>query len=141
MRFTLFLILAACALAGTAFAQDTSVPVAGFWEILRPYVVEVAGILVAAVLGWLSMKANKMFGLSIEAKHREALQSALMNGVQRGVATLDRVASHTDIDTRSAIVAEGLRYVQAYAPDAVKYFNLTPADLGDLLEARLGSVL
>ncbi|MEW5422637.1 hypothetical protein [Amorphus sp. 3PC139-8] len=141
MRLLLCLILAACTLAGPAFAQDTSVPVAGFWEILRPYVVEVAGILVAAALGWLSMRVNKMFGLSIEAKHREALQSALMNGVMRGLASVDKAADRTSIDLRSAVVAEGVRYVQDYAPDAVRHFKLTPDRLGDLLEARLGSML
>lgn len=131
--------LAAGIVAGTmpAFAQDTTVAVGGWFDIFQPYLTEFASILAAAALGWLLMKLKQLFGLTIEARHREALQSALTNGVNRGISALETAAQDTKVDMRSVVVAEGIRYVERSVPDAVKFFRLDPEHLGDLLEAHL----
>mgnify|MGYP003126805184 CR=1 FL=1 len=117
MRIPMFFFAVCLALVpAAALAQDTTVE-----------------------LGWVALKLKQIFGLEIEARHRVALQSALANGANRGLAEIQKHASGTDVDVRSAVLAEGLRYVEKSVPDALKFFRLQPNDVVDHLEAHLAA--
>ena len=118
-------------------AADTTVGLGGLVEAFRPLLMEMAAIIAAAIVGWLSLQAHRVFGVEIEARHREALQSALMSGVYRGLHAVEGQADRVQFDVRSAVLAEGIRYVKRSVPDAVKHFGLTDERLRDLLEAKL----
>lgn len=126
------------AVAG-ALAQDasTSVPVSSIVDIFMPYLMEAAYALIAAAVGWLLVKWTKLTGLSIEASHRDALQTALKNAVNFGLNKLEDKADKASIDVKSAVLAAGIDYVLKSVPDAVKFFGLSPERLADLLEAKL----
>lgn len=143
MRFLVALaaFVAAAILAPAALAAtDTTVGLGGLVEAFRPLLMEMAAVIAAAIVGWLSYQASKMFGVEIEARHRDALQSALTNGVYRGIYAVEGAADRVRIDVRSVVLAEGLRYVKSSVPDTVKYFGLTDERLRDLLEAKLPGV-
>lgn len=125
-----------------AFAQDadTTISLTGFLDPIRPLLMEMVGLLVAAVIGWITMRLNRSLGMTIEARHREALQSALMNGAFYGLNQLDKAASSVTFDTHNKMVAEGVRYVQKSVPDAIKFFGLTPERLRELLEAKIPAI-
>ena len=131
--FAVAVLLALPALTST----DTTVGLGGLLEAFRPILMEMAAIIAAAIVGWLSFQANRVFGVEIEARHREALQSALMNGVYRGLHAIEGHADRVTLDVRSAVIAEGIRYVKRSVPDAIKHFKLTDERLRDLLEAKL----
>jgi hypothetical protein len=142
MRIPMFFFAVCLALVpAAALAQDTTVELGGWFEILRPYLSEIVGMLAAAFVGWVALKLKQIFGLEIEARHRVALQSALANGANRGLAEIQKHASGTDVDVRSAVLAEGLRYVEKSVPDALKFFRLQPNDVVDHLEAHLAARL
>jgi hypothetical protein len=133
IAFTLLVLPMAIAFAQTP--GDTTVSLDGFLTPIRPILLEIAGIVIAAIFGWISVKLNTSIGLNIEARHREAFQSALMNGVFKGIHYVEEQAGKVEIDVKSAILAEGVRFVQASVPDAVKFFNLTPEAIRKHLEA------
>ena len=126
-------------MATSAFAQDsgTVVGVDGFYAELRPFLVEVIVAIVAAIAGWVLMTVRKKLGLDIEAKHREALQSALMNGANYGLRYIDGKVGGATIDVRNEMLAEAVRFVERSVPDAVKFFGLTPDKLRDHLAAKI----
>ncbi|MBB4092478.1 hypothetical protein HGG72_08550 [Ochrobactrum pecoris] len=126
------------AVAG-ALAQDaaTSVKASTIFDVFMPYIQEAAFALIAAAVGWLLVKWTKLTGLSIEASHRDALQTALKNAVNFGLNKLEDKADKASIDVKSAVLAAGIDYVLKSVPDAVKFFGLSPERLADLLEAKL----
>lgn len=116
-----------------AFAQDTTVQFDGFLGWLRPYLLEALSLLIGAAVLWATKKFHDWTGITIEAKHREALQSALTNGAN---LALERLPPHP-VDVHSANLANAIRYVLDSVPDAVAYFDLTPERIAQLLRPKL----
>jgi len=135
-----FAIFASIVLAPVvAFAQDnTSVNVG---ELLAPWLEMLVGaiaVLIAALLSWITAMIKQKTGIDIEARHREALQTALTNGAGLILAKVKDSVAGKEIDVRSEIVRDAISYVNQAAPDAVKKFGLTPQDLAEKLMAKLG---
>lgn len=81
------------------------------------------GLLLTAVLTWAANELRKRTGIDIEARHREALQSALMNGILFALQKAGWVQGQpTD---RLLSVARG--YVESSVPDALKQFGIDAA--------------
>lgn len=119
-------------------AADTYLSLGGLIDAVRPVVLELAGVIVAALIGYVSVTLNRALGINIEAKHRDALQSALINGIGAGIAKLRAPADNIGIDVKSEVIADGIRYVKGTVPDAIRFFGLTDERLRELLEAKLG---
>lgn len=139
MRFLATAALAASAIMMTgalAQAADTTVTLDGFLGWLRPYLLEAVSLLIGALLLWATKRLHDWTGISIEARHREALQSALTNGAALALAKLPKGGA---IDVRSQPVAVAVQYVLESVPDAVGYFGLTPKRVTELLVPKLVS--
>ena len=99
-----------------------------YWELL-PTLLQV----IAAILGVLLMRAantaRTRWGIEIEARHREALQSALMTGI---TAALSR-----GLRGPEAITAAIEHAAKAGAPDAIDFFGLGLDDLTRIAESKL----
>lgn len=92
---------------------------------------------IAAILGVVLLRAantaKARWGIEIEAKHREALQSALMTG-----ATMALAKGLAGKDATN----EALRHVLARgAPDAARFFGLDARGLEDLAQAKIREAL
>lgn len=121
-----------------AFAQETTVAVGGFYALAQPYLVTIAGVIAAAIVGWIAELVRRKFNLDIEARHREALQTALTNGAGLLIARGGDALAGKKIDVKNPVAAAAINYVLAGAPDAIKYFGLTPDAVGEKLAAKLG---
>lgn len=88
------------------------------------------GLLLTALIGWVSMVLNKKYGMDIEARHREALHSALLSGARLAIAGKL---------TGSAAIAVNRKYTVEAAPDAVRAFKLDERldKLDELAESKL----
>lgn len=141
--FPLFVVwaFAVIIVPNAALAQDTTVSAGGLFEAIKPYLVEIMAALVSLLIGWVVAKISKLTGLNIEARHREALQSALTNGVNYGIEKMGRSAAGMTLDVKNVLIADGIRYVQNSVPDAIRHFGLTPERIRQLLEAKLGAAL
>ena len=84
--------------------------------------------ILTALIGWAAAAINRKAGLEIDAKHREALQSALLNGA--------RLAMSKQL-TRQAAVDLVLSYVKDSVPGALEHFTPSAKVLTDLAEAKL----
>lgn len=129
------------AFAGIAAAQTQSAGSAVF-EIVRPFLVEAAGVLISALMVWLVAIVRTKFKIEIEAKHREALQAALTNAAGLVINRAGGMASALILPSRNPLIIEGVDYVVKSAPDALKHFGITPeaagAVLTEKLEAKIG---
>lgn len=118
-------------------AAATKVDVAPVVDTLLGYISAGASALLAVVIGFVCARLYAFLGINIEAKHREALHSALMTGVNAGLARVSDLIGGKAVDVKSSAVAEAVNYVLGAVPDAVKFFGLTEAKLTDMVTAKL----
>ena len=96
---------------------------------LAPHLLELIAALATAIIGWLAAQAKARWGLEIEARHREALHSALMTGVRHALSE--------GAQGRTAIAEAAVDYVQTSVPDALAALKPQPDQLKDMAEATL----
>lgn len=83
--------------------------------VFRPYLVELAGIFVAALAAWLFKLIREKLGLDIEARHREAFQTALTPAAGLLIGSLGSGALAARLPVDGPGIAEGVTYVQQAA--------------------------
>jgi hypothetical protein len=108
--------------------------------VFRPYLVELAGIFVAALAAWLFKLIREKLGLDIEARHREAFQTALTQAAGLLISRLGSGAMAVRLPVDSPNIADGVTYVQQAVPDAVARFGLDPDAFAEKLTAKIGVV-
>lgn len=101
---------------------------------LQPALIDIVGVLIGAAILYVSNMIRQKTGLEIEARHREALHSALMSGVQAGLRAGPTAA-------RDVLIERAVAYAQASVPDAIR--KLGPRDfiLRQLAESKVNEVL
>lgn len=106
-------------------------------QILGPLI----GTIVTLIVGWIAALYTRITQKNMEARHREALQSALENGVRAAVQLLLdgklTAAGTVPVDKKEAVLNEARAYVEKSVPDAVRHFQLSPQSLVDLLLSKL----
>lgn len=93
-----------------------------------PHAMEIMGLVVTAAIGWAATAARKKWGIEIEAKHREALHSAIMTGAQMALGRKLTTVAAVDLI---------LGYAQASVPDALKALRPDRAVLTNIARAKL----
>jgi hypothetical protein len=106
----------------------------GIMNAALPYVLEFVGVLLSGVLLWVARQFHAKTGIEIEARHREALHSAIMTGLRHA-------AQGGAITDRQALAREAVEYARRSVPDAIKGLRAGGDVLLDLAESRLGDVI
>ena len=96
-----------------------------------PHILELLGVLLTGIIGWAAAAVRKKWGIEIEARHREAMHSALMTGAQ--------LAMKHELTGKAAIDLV-LRYIQQSVPDAIGSLKPSPDVLTDLAKAKIEQV-
>lgn len=110
----------------SAHAQDNTIAVGGLWEVFVGIIVPILGTVAALIVGWLASLASRLFGLNIEAKHREALQTAITNAAGLALQKVGPRVKGVTITVGSPAVAAAANYVIDSVPDALRYFGIMP---------------
>ncbi len=141
MKFIAKVVFLLLATTAVVYAQDASNTTIRVGDIIGPWtemIVSAFSLFIAAVVTYVANLIRKKTGIDIEASHREALQSALTNGAGLILNKLGGSIADKTIDVRSPLLKEGIEYVLNAAPEAVKRFDLSPAQLAEKLIAKLG---
>lgn len=96
-----------------------------------PYILELLGVLLTGIIGWAAAAVRKKWGIEIEARHREAMHSALLTGAQ--------LAMKNELTGKAAIDLV-LRYIKQSVPDAIGSLKPSPDVLTDLAKAKIEQV-
>ncbi len=105
--------------SGAALAEPTLV------QQLIIAIMPAVGLVITAVLTWAAAELHKRTGITIEARHRDALQSALMNGI---LFALQRAGWAPGSAITPTIMATARSYVESSVPDALKHFGIDTRD-------------
>jgi len=100
-------------------------------------------IIVTALLGWAAILYARITGKEMEAKHREALQMALTNGLNWAIqqvlnGKLNKDGTVPD-SAKLSVIAAAQQYVTASVPDAVRKFEISQPTMEKLITAKLPS--
>ena len=85
-------------------------------------------LILAAVLTWAAAKAKAKFGIDIEARHRDALHSAIMTGVRLALA---------NGMSKEAVVTAALDHARLSVPDAINALGAGKTVLINIAEAKM----
>lgn len=94
---------------------------------LTPLILQGAAALLTILLAWATLTLKRKLGLDIEARHREALHSAIMSGVQ---AALDGTPP-------AKIIEDAVVYARRSVPDAIAALSAPDSVLRKLAEAKM----
>jgi hypothetical protein len=116
---------------------STTVTLHEFVVALMPYVVAAVGAIISICVALITKYVHDKFGIDIEAKHRDALHSALLTGTTAALSHLgDRVGA-IPIDVRKEVVRDAVLYAEQSVPDALKHFNITPEILAEMIQSKI----
>lgn len=93
-----------------------------------PQLLEIFALILAAVLTWAAAKAKAKFGIDIEARHRDALHSAIMTGVRLALA---------NGMSKEAVVTAALDHARLSVPDAINALGAGKTVLINIAEAKM----
>lgn len=129
-------------LVSAAAVPDAIVSAGPLFQLFEPYLVSGLGALVTAIIAYGAAAFQKWTGVKIDQGHRDALHSAAMTGVTMALSRLGVAANSLTIDTRSAVIADAIAWVEKSAPGALKHFSITPDKVstfvGAIVESKMG---
>jgi hypothetical protein len=105
------------------------------WETFWEYGVPLLSTAATIFIGIASTAFSRFTGITVEAKHREALHSAIMTGI--GYAKSGLTPGGT-AQSGPAIVDQVKEYVVKSVPDALEHFGLRKgAMLHDMIASKI----
>lgn len=121
-------------------AASTIIDGGAIFTAWQSYLIQLIAGVVTLLGGWVVNLLRVRIGLDIEARHRDALQTALTNAAGLAINRLGGAASGIRVDVRNAALAEAVTYVLKGTPDALRYFGLTEDRLRLMVAAKVGAV-
>lgn len=122
-------------------AEGATISLGGLWDSLAPFIGAAVEGAIAAIIGWVALRIHKWTGVTLEARHREALHSAAVTGANLALSRLGVRASAVTAEVRSAAIAETYSWITRSVPDALVYLGVTPEKTRDIAEAKLNAVI
>ncbi len=104
-------------------------------NIIAQIVAALIPVIVTALLTWAAVLYSRITGKELEAKHRQALQSALENGVKWAIQQI--LDGKLTKDGTIPANAKAQEYVTTSVPDAVAKFKISQPTMTKLVEAKL----
>lgn len=91
-------------------------------------ITQAATVAITGFIGWGAALVKRKFGIEVEAKHRQALHDALLNGAKlaigRGL-------------TGPAAVGVAVNYAHNMSPGIIKYFGAKAGQLDEIAESKI----
>lgn len=143
MRFFYMIGMAVCTIALVSLAlpavtpADASSSPPNLIDGVNPLLVNLVPVAIAVGIGYAIKRFADWTGISIEAKHRDALQSALENAARIALGHLDSKLVGKPVDRSNPALLAATNYVRQSVPDAVRFFKLTDDKLVDLISPKL----
>lgn len=103
-----------------------------FYAQILPHLLNLISIMLPPLITWIAVRVHQMTGVEVEARHREALHSALMTGI--------RWALGRGLSGQAAVSA-AVEYAGRSVPDVLARLHPAPDVLHDLASSKLREVI
>ena len=81
---------------------------------MEDLILQIAAAIITSLIGYIALWVRRRFGIEIEARHREALHSAILSGVEAALRKGPRAALEHVVD-------EAVEHAKSSVPDAIRY--------------------
>lgn len=126
IEFAFFLLVVGLVLM-SVLGRPADAAEIGIFDQLRPALGDLAAFAITALVAYAVQRFKLWTGIEIEARHREALQSALANAARTIVG--------------GGTVKQGVEYVENSVPDALEHLGVKGADrIRDLLQPHISGL-
>ena len=98
----------------------------------------ICSLALTAGIGWVGLYVKEHLGLTIEARHREALHQAILSGIE---GALSRTSHGHDDEIKAEIVRSAVRHAEKSVPDAIKKLDPRPDVLESIAQAKLAEAV
>lgn len=122
-------------------ADDTTVPLAPWVAIVKPYLdFLVQDVITLVIVPGIGYAIYRWLGIRIDTRYSDQLSKLMMNAASGLIATGAARVGTAGIDVHSpALKAEADKLI-SYAPNAVKWFKLTPESVADRIVQKIPQV-
>jgi len=129
-----------------AFAQQAGsavppAPPSPLIEALQPYIDAGTNAAVTVLVGLLAALAKRYVGITLDARARETLHSALDTGAHAAVSAITAKAGRLQDEVRDARIAFILEWAEQGAAGAIRHFGVDRSQLETLATAKLQRAL
>lgn len=126
-RLALAFIIAAVACTAAAVAQTAPAPSAPIAiDMLRPYLRDLFYTIGSILMGLATLYLKQRWGIDLDAARRASFQTASTNAAGLYATTGD--------------MSRAVEYLKDAAPDAIKHFDITAAQLPEKIQAKAGII-
>jgi len=108
---------------------------------LQPYIDAGTNAAVTVLVGLLAALARRYVGITLDARARETLHSALDTGAHAAVSAITAKAGQMQDEVRDARIAFILDWAEQGAAGAIRHFGVDQAQLETLATAKLQRAL
>jgi hypothetical protein len=119
---------------------STTVSLAPYVDIIKPYVDVVVQSAVTAIVGLIALKINQYFNIQISKTQLDKLKSAAATEAGALVAGAEDNLKSTSVNVGSQMVADAANRVAQRLPDAAKAVGATPEALQAIVAGEIGKL-
>jgi hypothetical protein len=148
IRWPLFAVGALSLLLGPPFgvalaqtvtpAANTAISLGPVYSLAASYILPALSVIVTAAITWAAAAFQRWTSVKIDQGHRDALHSAAMSGLTLALNKLGVAANGLTIDTKSAVIAQTVAWMEKSVPDALARFDMTPDKLAEFVQSKIG---
>lgn len=134
------LLITSIATAQVAVPADNTI---SLHRIFGPWMEVLVGGLatvVTALLGWVAAAIQRKTGVEVEFLRSQTLQTAITNAAGKVVMMTGEKMKDIKFTVENEAIRKAILYVIDAAPEAVKHFGLSPADIAEKVIAKIGVV-
>ena len=126
---------------GAAHAQESVGFAAAITESIRTWIEAAVFAAITAFLAWATTWLREKWGLEVEEKHRQALQSALENAAKlvldSAMGKIEGKKKVEEITVDANDMSKGIDYVKKSVSDAIEQFGLDDLRIKELLKPKV----
>jgi len=108
----------------------------------QPVIVEIVGVVIAAIVGWVGVYAKTHFEASTQKLLQDVFQKALEQAAGLALTQMPSagIAGQLPAILKSSdpAIQKAVDYVVKSVPDTMKKFDLTPFDIAEKVIAKIG---
>lgn len=134
------MIITTGAAVAQAIAPDATINAGDLVSPWLQLLLATATVVIPALGAWAAAELRRRTGVAIEVAHMQTFQQALINGAGLLVIKAQQMANTQTIDVRHPAIRDAINYVNQSAPDAIKYFGVTPESIAEKIIAKLGLI-
>lgn len=121
--------------------METVVSVSPLVDAILPILNAAVAAMITTAIPIILLWMKEKWKIDVEAKHRDAFQTAVLNGAGLLIKKYGAEARNLNFNAGDPNIKVAMDYVLQRVPDALDAFKVTPSDIATSISAAVGKAL